>query len=74
MKPVNKIIALSAVTAGLLLPVAASANGTKPQPFPDAANGNCTREYDPVPYVTKDGRTITAPNPCVAAYWKSQGK
>lgn len=37
-------------------------------------SGFCTREYDPVPYVTKDGKVITAPNPCVAEHWKSQGR
>lgn len=36
--------------------------------------GYCTREYDPVPYVTKSGKKITAPNACVANHWKVQGR
>lgn len=73
MKTINKIIALSTLAIGLAAPVSTFAQGSAPQPFP-GSDGNCTREYDPVPYVTKSGETITAPNACVAAQWKAQGK
>ncbi|WP_150538720.1 hypothetical protein [Actinobacillus vicugnae] len=41
-----------------------------------AANfpGACTREYDPTPYLTKDGKVIYAPNPCIAELWAIQGR
>lgn len=34
----------------------------------------CTREYDPTPYITKEGKLIYAPNPCVAAKWAAEGR
>ncbi|PYD39944.1 hypothetical protein CT690_01265 [Serratia plymuthica] len=36
--------------------------------------GICTFIYSPVPYVTKDGKKIQAPNACVAKWWAVQGK
>jgi len=36
--------------------------------------GVCTFIYSPVPYVTKDGKKIQAPNACVAKWWAAQGK
>ncbi|AHY07376.1 hypothetical protein ALQ63_00442 [Serratia plymuthica] len=36
--------------------------------------GVCTFIYSPVPYVTKDGKKIQAPNACVAKWWAVQGK
>ncbi|EFX90510.1 Uncharacterised protein [Actinobacillus ureae] len=36
-----------------------------------AANflGACTREYDPTPYITKEGKLVYAPNQCIADLW-----
>ncbi|AIZ79354.1 hypothetical protein NYR70_05535 [Actinobacillus equuli subsp. equuli] len=41
-----------------------------------AANfpGACTREYDPTPYITKEGKLVYAPNQCIADLWAAQGK
>lgn len=36
--------------------------------------GVCTFIYSPVPYVTKDGKKIQAPNACVAKWWAVKGK
>ncbi|WP_392738083.1 hypothetical protein AB3M75_15130 [Serratia ureilytica] len=36
--------------------------------------GYCSRVYSPVPYITKEGKTIQAPNACVAKWWATQGK
>ncbi|KLT73536.1 hypothetical protein PL75_02950 [Neisseria arctica] len=69
MKKVMLTLALMAATGSVF------AMGAKPAPAAPNYDGSgvCTREYDPVPYVAKDGRTLTAPNPCVAAKWKAQG-
>lgn len=42
--------------------------------YVSAHSGFCTREYDPTPYITKKGKLIYAPNPCIAELWASQGK
>lgn len=73
MKTVNKVIALSAFAIALSAPLNVLAQGSRPQSYPGTEAG-CTREYDPVPYVTKTGETITAPNRCVADQWKAEGK
>ncbi|WP_018652671.1 hypothetical protein [Actinobacillus capsulatus] len=41
-----------------------------------AANfpGACTREYDPTPYITKEGKLVYAANQCIAKLWAEQGK
>ncbi|UOO83145.1 hypothetical protein LVJ83_06725 [Uruburuella testudinis] len=73
MKVISKIVALTLVSAGLAAPLTAAAMGNAPVVEYDGS-GWCTKEYNPVPYVTKEGNTITAPNPCIAAAWKAQGR
>ncbi|MCL1624280.1 hypothetical protein M2R47_08540 [Moraxella sp. Tifton1] len=65
-KSIFASVALGAVASMLAI---SSASAITPD-----RSGWCTREYDPVPYVTKDGKRITAPNECVAKHWKSQGR
>ncbi len=63
------------IGSALVMLLAMQANAMAPRPTSvNPYNGvGCTKEYDPVPYTKKDGTVVTAPNPCVAAKWKSEG-
>ncbi|CAI0896179.1 Uncharacterised protein [Serratia entomophila] len=66
MKLSNTMLLAAILVSAIAAPVAASA-ASRPAGF-------CTFIYSPVPYVTKDGKKIQAPNACVAKWWEAQGK
>lgn len=63
----SNVILLSAILASSLGVSAVASAAQRPA-------GVCTFIYSPVPYVTKDGKKIQAPNACVAKWWAAQGK
>ncbi|WP_148875043.1 hypothetical protein [Serratia marcescens] len=66
MKLANLPLLIAVLTATVGLSLTASAA--------ERTAGYCPRIYAPVPYVTKEGKTIQAPNACIAKWWATQGK
>ncbi|VEI19368.1 Uncharacterised protein [Serratia plymuthica] len=58
----SNVILLSAILASSVGMSAVASGAQRP-------TGVCTFIYSPVPYVTKDGKKIQAPNACVAKWW-----
>ncbi|WP_421416810.1 hypothetical protein ACOMDM_11780 [Serratia plymuthica] len=63
----SNVMLLSAILASAVGMSAVASAAQRPA-------GVCTFIYSPIPYVTKDGKKIQAPNACVAKWWAVQGK